>query len=53
MSHNAAIGELKDNAGTQFDPHVVDALVDLAAERPDLVACWAGLAGAPAENPAR
>jgi len=53
MSHNAAIGELKDNAGTQFDPHVVDALVDLAAERPDLVACWAGLTRAPAESPAR
>ena len=40
MSHEAAVAELRANAGTQFDPHVVEALVDIAAERPDLVACW-------------
>jgi HD-GYP domain-containing protein (c-di-GMP phosphodiesterase class II) len=40
MSHEAAVAELRANAGTQFDPHVVEALVDVAAERPDLVACW-------------
>jgi HD-GYP domain-containing protein (c-di-GMP phosphodiesterase class II) len=40
MAHEEALTELRSLAGTQFDPHVVQALVDLATERPELTACW-------------
>jgi HD-GYP domain-containing protein (c-di-GMP phosphodiesterase class II) len=33
MSTDEAIANIRDGAGTQFDPHVVDALVALAADR--------------------
>jgi HD-GYP domain-containing protein (c-di-GMP phosphodiesterase class II) len=51
MSQEAAIAELEANAGTQFDPRIVDALVKVVLESPVTVSTTDGvravLAGAP------
>ena len=37
MSQARALQELRDGAGSQFDPHVVDVLLTVLAEREALV----------------
>jgi HD-GYP domain-containing protein (c-di-GMP phosphodiesterase class II) len=52
LSHEVAVAEMHANSGTQFDPVVVRALLDIVGERPerprDGVAAYAGRVAAPA-----
>jgi putative nucleotidyltransferase with HDIG domain len=38
LSHDAAMAELQTNAGSQFDPHIVQALTQILEPMPDMLA---------------